>query len=183
VKNKHDHTTKSVKVTDPGVNTQQTHEHSSVSKLTPILLLAVLSVHSLFEGLVLGIQESRSDVVAISSAILSHKWVESLSLGLVSIKARASGKFAIFIVALFAFITPLGTLIGYLISSNLQDSVIPVVFNAIALGSFLYIGATEVVGDEFHDVKKKRIRWTKFISLILGATLLCFIRLFIGHEH
>jgi len=46
-----------------------------------LLIVAMLSVHSFFEGLVLGVQDDTESTVAIIVAILTHKWVESLSLG------------------------------------------------------------------------------------------------------
>jgi hypothetical protein len=57
------------------------------------------------------------------------------------------------------------------------------IFNALALGSFFYIGATEIVGDEFREIKGVRNRWLKFFGLIIGATLLCVIRIFDRDDH
>lgn len=60
---------------------------------------------------------------------------------------------------------------------------IPTIFNALALGSFFYIGATELVGDEFRETAKVQIRWLKFLGLVCGAAVLCIVRIFVEHDH
>lgn len=50
--------------------------------ISSLLIVAMLGVHSFFEGLVLGVQDDTESTVAIVIAILTHKWVESLSLGM-----------------------------------------------------------------------------------------------------
>jgi hypothetical protein len=51
------------------------------------------------------------------------------------------------------------------------------------LGSFFYIGATELVGDEFRETAKVQIRWLKFLGLVCGAAVLCIVRIFVEHDH
>jgi zinc transporter 1/2/3 len=181
------HTTSSSKEIPPvnappedGINASETsplvHKKHRRLLLTPLLLLAVLSIHSVLEGTVLGVQKSDEEVSAIAAAILSHKWVESLSLGLLMVKNHVPRLVGFGMVSFFSLITPLGIFIGSLMSTMSQT--IPTIFNALALGSFFYIGATEIVGDEFREVKGIRNRWFKFVGLLIGAALLCFIRIF-----
>jgi len=73
---------------------EQTHFSDNVetcdkrAMLSPLILLSMLSVHSLFEGILLGLQPTKDTALAILIAILAHKWVESLSLGLYSSHRR-----------------------------------------------------------------------------------------------
>jgi zinc transporter 1/2/3 len=50
------------------------------SNFTPYLLLIALSIHGLFEGIALGVQEDFRDIFFLLLAILAHKWAESLTL-------------------------------------------------------------------------------------------------------
>ncbi len=47
----------------------------------PILLAIVLSVHSFIAGMALGVQESSAAAMPTLIAIVAHKWVEAISLG------------------------------------------------------------------------------------------------------
>ena len=49
--------------------------------LVPLLLTIVLSVHSFIAGMALGVEESDAAAVPTLIAILAHKWVEAISLG------------------------------------------------------------------------------------------------------
>jgi zinc transporter ZupT len=49
--------------------------------LVPLLLTIVLSVHSFIAGMALGVQESAAAAVPTLIAIVAHKWVEAISLG------------------------------------------------------------------------------------------------------
>jgi zinc transporter ZupT len=49
--------------------------------IVPLLLTIVLSVHSFIAGMALGVQESSAAAVPTLIAIVAHKWVEAISLG------------------------------------------------------------------------------------------------------
>jgi hypothetical protein len=49
--------------------------------LVPLLLAIVLSVHSFIAGMALGVQEDSAAAVPTLIAIVAHKWVEAISLG------------------------------------------------------------------------------------------------------
>jgi zinc transporter ZupT len=49
--------------------------------IVPLLLAIVLSVHSFIAGMALGVQESSAAAVPTLIAIVAHKWVEAISLG------------------------------------------------------------------------------------------------------
>jgi zinc transporter 1/2/3 len=68
--------------------------------------------------------------------------------------------------ALFSMVGPLGVTAGVLISkiaTPLMDAIIV----AITAGTFLYVGATEVVNEEFEDAKGAE-KWKKFAALLSG---------------
>jgi zinc transporter ZupT len=52
------------------------------------LLLLALSVHSIFEGIAIGVQRSTSSAVKLMIAVIVHKQVASLALGISFGKAQ-----------------------------------------------------------------------------------------------
>lgn len=58
-----------------------TEAGSGTSDSQIVLLLIALSVHSVFEGLAVGLQRSVSEVVTLFSALLLHKLIMAASIG------------------------------------------------------------------------------------------------------
>ena len=54
-------------------------DHHSI---TSYILVIALSVHSIFEGIALGLQRTSIRLFYLFLAILSHKWVEALTIGI-----------------------------------------------------------------------------------------------------
>ena len=56
------------------------------SLFTAYILLLAMSVHSFFEGIAMGV-EDEDEVLKIFLAIISHKWSESLTIGISFVNA------------------------------------------------------------------------------------------------
>jgi zinc transporter 1/2/3 len=85
---------------------------------TPILLLIALAIHSLFEGMVMGIQASEKNTTSIFLAILFHKPIEGLTLGSLMVKENVANIHYAVLMVILALISPLGVLIGLGSSSS-----------------------------------------------------------------
>jgi zinc transporter ZupT len=59
---------------------------SCCPNMTPFILMIALSVHSIFEGLALGLTSDFGNVVNMTIAILVHKGAASSSLGISLVK-------------------------------------------------------------------------------------------------
>lgn len=59
---------------------------SCCPNMTPFVLMIALSVHSIFEGLALGLQKDMNNVISMLVAILVHKGAASSSLGISLVK-------------------------------------------------------------------------------------------------
>ena len=95
-------------------------EHNGTrSVLFAIIAVGMMSFHSLFEGIALGLREKMSLAVIVFIAIIAHKWVESFSLSLQITKNYISKGFGLFLFIIYVLMTPLGILFG----SMVQDSV------------------------------------------------------------
>lgn len=78
---------------------------------------------------------------------------------------------------LYSLIGPLGVTVGIFIA-RMQSPWLEAAIVAITAGTFLYVGATEIVNEEFEEVEGRE-KWVKFISFLGGiSTILGGIYLF-----
>jgi len=129
---------------------------SSKKALSSVVLAIVLTIHSIFEGVVIGLQKSPTSVWIISAAVTGHKIFESTSLGANFAKKDVNKKKTIFWVILFSIGNPLGIMTGIFLSTT--NDIVAGCLNALSTGTFLYITLTEIVPDEFNN----KDRWLKF---------------------
>ena len=138
------------------------------SNATPYILMLALSVHSIFEGLALGISQTESAVIDMVIAICVHKSAASLSLGISLVKAFPNNfKLVRILILMFSVATPIGVSIGMLVAN--AGDIYEVIFNSLAAGTFVYIGCNEIIMGEFSIAG---FRWWKFLAFILGATFI-----------
>ena len=69
--------------------------------------------------------------------------------------------------SIFASATPLGTVIGILLSG--MSDIINIVFMSIAGGSFIYVSCSELIVEEFSLPGN---RWLKLLAFLMGAALI-----------
>jgi zinc transporter 1/2/3 len=126
-------------------NTQQFNSIMA-SKNGPKILLGTLALHSLLESLLVGLLLNYLDVVKMTIAILIHKSISSISL-VGSLHRCGVFKRAKFYLLLFSLTSPLGCIIGIILSS--ESIFLEVIFLSFCSGSFIYIACTEIVTVEF----------------------------------
>ena len=116
--------------------------------MTPFILMIALSVHSIFEGLALGLSKNESEVLNMAIAIIAHKGAAGLSLGISLIKTFPNDHTLIrLLVLVFSVATPIGVGLG-MILANAGD-IYEIIFSSLAAGTFVYIGCSEVIVEEF----------------------------------
>lgn len=157
-------------------------------------LVIALSVHAICEGLALGLQCGPENVVMLGSAICAHKWAESFALssslvhqamtlhhhhhdiaddalhrkneevavGVRQVESEAMRR-AWLVMVLFAMATPFGALLGSVMHSKLPLASAGVV-KALSAGTFMYIGASEVVVEEFVQGRQYWGKWLCFVG-------------------
>ncbi|GFS00435.1 zinc transporter ZIP1 [Elysia marginata] len=138
------------------------------SPLRAMLLVCALALHSVFEGLTVGLQQNKADVLSIFAALVLHKSILSFSLGMNLVQSRITRKSAVKSVFVFSIASPLGIAIGIGIT-DLWDSVssglVHGVLQGIASGTFLYIIFFEILPKEFNDGHDRLL---KILFLIIG---------------
>ncbi len=118
------------------------HDEKAHEITCPILAAVILSIHSLLESMVLGFAASFTLTVVILIAILAHKWAASFALAVELTKNHFPLKTGISLFGLFVLMTPAGILLGmlFLQAGTINQSLAVPIFNALAGGSFLYLG-------------------------------------------
>lgn len=157
-------------------NGDDCHQLHSPSKLRSLLLLGALSIHSVFEGLAIGIQETENDVWTLSVAVFIHKSILAFSLGVNFLKTGMSKMGMFQSLILFSLMAPVGITIGIIIteefSQKFQQSIANGSLQGLATGTFLYITFFEVLP---HEMSTPKNRLLKVLSIVLGFSVICLL--------
>lgn len=161
------------------ISVAETEDSMEPSKVRAAILLTALSVHSVFEGLAVGLEDSSSEVFKLFSGLVVHKSVLAFSLGMSLVSSNMSMKETLFSVMGFAVASPIGIAIGIGVSQEegLFTLGLSTVLQGLATGTFLYITFFEVLPLEFNC---RRWRLQKVASLLLGFGVMCFMIIYSG---
>ncbi|MCY4210095.1 MAG: ZIP family metal transporter [Gammaproteobacteria bacterium] len=157
----------------------------------PLVLLVVLSIHSIIAGIALGIETEVAASLLVMIAILSHKGSAAFAL-IISVQAAgAECRRLLRVLAIFAVMTPVGILLGTLASGLYEGAAALLIegsFNALAAGTFVYVAILDVIdaemyrsddrikhfmrssllGDDMPMPEHDRDRIYKFILIVIG---------------
>jgi len=152
-----------------------------------VILMIALVVHSMLEGIIVGLQDERHDVLLFFASIAAHKAPAAMALSARFLKTGASFLQAFPFLVIFGLMGPISILTGTVLNS--VPAMIRLVLNGLSAGTFVYIGAYEVVQEEFGEKKASNIglsmrgqRVIKFLLMALGVTIISLIAL-VPHEH
>lgn len=145
-------------------------------------LAIALSVHAVCEGVALGMQCGADSTLLLAAGVLFHKWAESFALAsslanqpTMKKRSGAAGMHPSWRLLIgFACATPAGVLLAALLHQALPSSSVAYV-KAVSAGTFLYIGASEVVVEEFVEGKQYWGKWWVFlfgVFTMYGLTVL-----------
>ncbi|KAF8562417.1 hypothetical protein P879_10371 [Paragonimus westermani] len=171
----------------------QHHHHPSVFNrgwIRVITLLFAISLHSIFEGMALGLCNSLSALLTLFAALSVHKIIIAISIGInvaaetnaqkqnTSPKTRKSRLYLYQILAILTFsgASPLGALIGWAVTN--QSESIPFLFaqavlQGLACGTFCYVVFCELLPKELGE--GERDKPGKFLFLVLGWALVAYV--------
>ena len=142
--------------------------------MTPFVLLIGLGLHSVFEGLALGLEKEDSKVEIFALAILLHKGAAGMSLGISMGRTFPDEKlFVLLMLTLFASFTPFGVLLGMVLSGG--NAMMEIICSSISAGSFLYIACSEVIVEEFSISRNRCLKLFFFMVGIGIITSLLFL--------
>ena len=139
----------------------------------PMLLFVVLSLHSMITGIALGLETAMMTTISLFIAIIAHKGAAAFALGTALASAkRKNNRRTIFI---FAATTPLGILLGTVLSDGLSSNWakgFEAIFDGLAAGTFLYVALMDIFIEAFRDGTG---RWSKLFFAMAGFSLMALI--------
>ena len=161
--------------------TEHPTDPSAHSALRYFMLAVALSLHSIFEGLALGLETNVTNVVQLFVALSLHKCIVAFSFGLNMVQSDLTWGVRIPSIIVFSLASPIGIGLGIGIEHMPIEEKTAVgvigVLQGIACGTFLYIVFFELLPHEFFTRRKNPDPLLKVLALILGVTLMTSIML------
>jgi len=144
-----------------------------------VILLVVLSVHSVVLGLALGAQRTVSGALLVFLAIVAHKGMAGFALGVGYQRAGYTVGRAVSPVVFFSAMTPLGILVGTAVGASLAahaQALFEATFDSLGAGTFVYIAALDIIKTEFDDPDYRGQKW---LAATLGFGIMAFLALWL----
>ena len=142
------------------------------SNFRTYVLVFAISLHSIFEGLAVGLILKPNQLYQIYIALLIHKSIIAFSIGVQLVDARLTKKVHTICITIFSVMTPLGVALGLLVLNSFDTGVklfFSGILQAMATGTFLYVTFFEVLPHELSiDDDKKTL---KILFVIIGYAL------------
>jgi len=129
-----------------------------------VILLGALAVHSILEMTALGLADSFGDSALLSLSIALHQPAESIALLVAFLKSGMSKDQIVKYLSVFSAMGPVGVALGMAVN-EFAAPIVDAIMLATVAGTFIYVGATEVIPEEWEDQEHK---WKKFIALMSG---------------
>ncbi|KAL7540815.1 hypothetical protein ACHAXR_012683 [Thalassiosira sp. AJA248-18] len=129
-----------------------------------VILLGALAVHSILEMTALGLADTFGDSALLSLSIALHQPAESIALLVAFLKSGMPKPQIVKFLSIFSCMGPIGVAIGMAVNS-FASPLVDASMLAVVAGTFVYVGATEVIPEEWEDSEHK---WKKFFALISG---------------
>uniref|UniRef100_A0A0K0DXY8 Zinc/iron permease n=1 Tax=Strongyloides stercoralis TaxID=6248 RepID=A0A0K0DXY8_STRER len=123
------------------------------SLVKTIIFAVIMSLHSIFEGIALGVKDTSNGMIVLFISLIIDKCVESFSVGILISKENGTRlKVIIISIIIYALMTPLGSGIGIIlqnISMNEETRMAILLFlECLAGGTFLYVTFIEIISME-----------------------------------
>ena len=150
---------------------KQKKTKSGESGFRVYILILALSMHSIFEGLALGLITDIDRLVQIAAAIVIHKSIIAFSLSVNLVQHEMETKTVVKSAILFSLISPIGTGIGMTVlrsSTQQSSSLASGILQGIANGTFLYVTFFEIFQQELAE---RGSRLLKVLSMIVGYSV------------
>lgn len=164
---------------NPEVENSGHHIHidfQAHSSFRSFMLFLSLSLHSLFEGLAIGLQNTESKVLEICIAIVVHKSIIVFSLAVKLVQSAVPPLWLAAYVGVFAMMSPVGIAIGISVMEAQFSSgaLIQAVLEGLAAGTFVYITFLEILPHELNSSGKQLL---KVLFILLGFGIMAALTL------
>ncbi|KAM8714412.1 hypothetical protein ACLKA7_014529 [Drosophila subpalustris] len=149
------------------------HSHMPVdgndsSSMRGLGIILALSLHELFEGMAIGLEETVGTVWFMFAAVAAHKLVLAFCVGMELLVSRTRTSLAIIYLITFSIVTPIGIGVGIGISQQAdanQPSVPSGILQGIASGTLLYVVFFEIL-------TQNHAGWRAYIAALAGFAVM-----------
>uniref|UniRef100_A0A8C5WEN7 Solute carrier family 39 member 2 n=1 Tax=Leptobrachium leishanense TaxID=445787 RepID=A0A8C5WEN7_9ANUR len=153
------------------------HIHPNVyshASFRSLILFCSLSIHSVFEGLAIGLQSSYSSALEIAIAVLIHKGIIVFSLSLKLLQSIAKRTWIIIYILAFSLMSPIGIIIGIIVTLEKSTTVtmVQAILSGIASGTFVYVTFLEILPQELNTSEKPLL---KVLFIVIGFAVMAII--------
>lgn len=131
-----------------------------------------MGIHSIFEGIAIGLALSFKSTFALVVAVIGHKWASGLALGTSYFDSQVPISQANKLIFVQALMTPFGIGVGWAFSFS--GDLIRGIFSCLAGGTFLYVGTIEMISNEF---EKKGNKYKKLFLYLFAMILVSLLPL------
>jgi len=143
------------------------------------VLLFGLSIHSLFEGLVIGFEKDHGGMWTVLITILVHTSLLAFSLGLSAFKVFHHFKNCLYAMIIFCISSPIGVLIGTLLKelliSKKRTDIVLGSLSCVAAGTFIFLVFMELIPENIKINKPGK----KIIAVFVGFFVISIVEIFI----
>ena len=171
-------------------------EHIHGSLLSSVILLLALSVHSIFDGLAIGISSNLQELISTTAAVLAHKGFAGYALGSSMVASEMNEAHHYALSAVFASCSVIGIILGTIFEQwggmdgqNEWKTIGSGSINAIVAGTFLYISIVEIGLKELlvcrdssllgNKIGQKYMQWSKLVAFLLGYLAMSSLALYV----
>ncbi|XP_072269861.1 zinc transporter ZIP2 [Pyxicephalus adspersus] len=153
------------------------HVHPNIysnSSFRALILFSSLSIHSVFEGLAIGLQSNYSSALQIAIAVLIHKGIIVFSLSLKLIQSMTRPAWLITYIVTFSLMSPIGITIGIIVTLKKTTvvSLVQTILEGISSGTFVYVTFLEILPQELNSAERPLL---KVFFIIIGFTIMAVI--------
>lgn len=146
-----------------------------VSSIRGLLIVMALSVHELFEGLAVGLEQTTSNVWYMFGSVSAHKVVIAFCIGVELMVHKTKTWLVVLYIFVYAVVSPIGIAIGIGLS-NAEDSdgiaVASVILQGLASGTLLYVIFFEILSKHKDGI-------VQYLAVVFGFFLMFGLK-FVG---
>lgn len=146
-----------------------------VSSIRGLLIVLALSVHELFEGLAVGLEDETSNVWYMFISVAAHKIVIAFCIGVELMVHKTKSWLMLVYVFIYAIVSPLGIGIGIIVSSNGENEgylIASVLLQGLASGTLLYVIFFEILAKHKEGI-------IQYVAVVVGYFLMFGLK-FVG---
>ncbi|KAL4184775.1 hypothetical protein AMTRI_Chr10g227190 [Amborella trichopoda] len=177
------HTHSNVQLFGPGPCTLAEAGIGNVSSLgDSILLIVALCFHSVFEGIAIGVAETKDDAWRVLWTVCLHKIFAAIALGIALLRMIPERPLLSCSAYAFAFAisSPIGVVIGIVIDATTQGTVadwIYAISMGLACGIFIYVSINHLLSKGYAPQKPALVDspFYKFLAVLLGVTVIAIV--------